>query len=262
MPPALERAWHTHGYYGSVSHNVKAIYQRYLGWFDGNPAHLWQHPPEAAPRRYVECMGGADAVVAKAEAYRDDGDLRFAAELLDRRCSPIRATPGPRAVGRGLRPARLRIRERHVAQFLPDGAHELRHGIIESPPTTGSAELLAALSVEQLFDAIAIRIDGPRAWDEVLTVDWRFTDLDTVHRMTLRNGVLTHRRTDGGPTADLALTLTSDQLVALVTSRRFDGIGHDGDVEVLLRLLAVLDAPDTQFRHGDPMSRGPDRFSR
>ncbi len=56
MPPALEAAWHTHGYYGSVSHNVKAIYQRYLGWFDGNPANLWQHPPVEAATRYVECL--------------------------------------------------------------------------------------------------------------------------------------------------------------------------------------------------------------
>ena len=84
MPPALEQAWHTHGYYGSVSHNVKAIYQRYLGWFDGNPARLWPHPPAESSARYVECMGGADAVVEKAAAYAAEGDLRFAAELLDR----------------------------------------------------------------------------------------------------------------------------------------------------------------------------------
>src|SRR5262249_8772042 len=61
LPPVLENAWHAHGYYGSVSHNVKAIYQRYLGWYDGNPAHLWPHPPVAAAERYVEFMGGADA---------------------------------------------------------------------------------------------------------------------------------------------------------------------------------------------------------
>ena len=54
MPPALDRAWHTHGYYGSVSHNVKAVYQRYMGWFDGNPAHLWEHTPVESARRYVE----------------------------------------------------------------------------------------------------------------------------------------------------------------------------------------------------------------
>jgi alkyl sulfatase BDS1-like metallo-beta-lactamase superfamily hydrolase len=81
MPPALDSAWHTHGYYGSVSHNVKAIYQRYVGWYDGNPAHLWQHPPEAAGARYVEVIGGIDATVAKAEQFADQGDLRFAAEL-------------------------------------------------------------------------------------------------------------------------------------------------------------------------------------
>ncbi len=70
MPPALDAAWHTHGYYGSVSHNVKAVYQRYLGWYDGNPAHLWQHPPEAAAARYVQVIGGVDATVARAQGVR------------------------------------------------------------------------------------------------------------------------------------------------------------------------------------------------
>ena len=81
MPPALDAAWHTHGYYGSVSHNVKAIYQRYLGWYDGNPAHLWQHPPEAAAARYVQAIGGIGATVARAQEFADSDDLRFAAEL-------------------------------------------------------------------------------------------------------------------------------------------------------------------------------------
>ncbi|MGH7734489.1 MAG: alkyl/aryl-sulfatase, partial [Gemmatimonadales bacterium] len=81
LPPELERAWHAHGYYGSASHNIKAIYQRYLGWYDGNPAHLWQHPPQAAGTRYVQALGGIDATVAKARRFYDQGDLRFAAEL-------------------------------------------------------------------------------------------------------------------------------------------------------------------------------------
>jgi alkyl sulfatase BDS1-like metallo-beta-lactamase superfamily hydrolase len=71
LPPALENAWSTHGYYGSVSHNLKAIYQRYMGWFDGNPAHLWQHTPVEQGKRYVEAIGGADAVVDKARAAFD-----------------------------------------------------------------------------------------------------------------------------------------------------------------------------------------------
>ena len=60
VPAKLDAAWHTHGYYGSVSHNVKAIFQRYLGWYDGNPAHLWQHPPQAAAKRYARLVGGPD----------------------------------------------------------------------------------------------------------------------------------------------------------------------------------------------------------
>ncbi len=70
MPPALHNAWHAHGYYGSVSHNVKAVYQRYMGWFDGNPARLWAHPPEALGPRYVEAMGGIERVVRDRAARR------------------------------------------------------------------------------------------------------------------------------------------------------------------------------------------------
>ena len=90
LPPALDNAWHTRGYYGSVSHNVKAIYQRYMGWFDGNPTSLWQHPPQAAASRYVDVIGGQQAVLDKAAKYRQSGDLRFAAELSQARrfCRP------------------------------------------------------------------------------------------------------------------------------------------------------------------------------
>jgi alkyl sulfatase BDS1-like metallo-beta-lactamase superfamily hydrolase len=81
MPPDLDAQWHTHGYYGTANHNIKAIYQFYLGWWDGNPAHFWQHPPEAAGARYVEALGGIEEAVTKAQQFADRGDLRFAAEL-------------------------------------------------------------------------------------------------------------------------------------------------------------------------------------
>ena len=130
MPPALEQAWHTHGYYGSVSHNVKAIYQRYLGWFDGNPARLWPHPPAESSARYVECMGGADAVVDRAAGYAAEGDLRFAAELLDR---VVFADPDHAAAKEAL--AGVFERLAYGAEngtwrnFYLMGAQELRHGI-------------------------------------------------------------------------------------------------------------------------------------
>ncbi len=81
LPPTLDAQWHTHGYYGTLNHDLKAIYQFYLGWWDGNPAHCWQHAPEAAGARYVEALGGIEAAVAKAQEYADRDDLRFAAEL-------------------------------------------------------------------------------------------------------------------------------------------------------------------------------------
>ena len=114
LPPALESAWHTHGYYGSVSHNVKAIYQRYMGWFDGNPAHLWQHPPTGGGDPLRRASSAAlEAVVDKARQYVDDGDLRFAAELLNHAvfAEPDDAAAKARA-RRRVRPARLRRRER------------------------------------------------------------------------------------------------------------------------------------------------------
>ena len=83
LPDILAKSWYSQGYYGSLSHNVKAIYHRYMGWFDGNPAHLWEHPPVDSATRYVDCMGGASAVLDKAKQYAADQDFRFAATLLN-----------------------------------------------------------------------------------------------------------------------------------------------------------------------------------
>jgi len=248
MPPALERAWHTHGYYGSVSHNVKAIYQRYIGWFDGNPATLWQHPPAESSVRYVDCMGGPAAVIARAEEYAERGDLRFSAELLNRvvfadpehvQAKELLADVYDR-LGYGSENGTWR-------NFYLMGAFELRNGIVATPAVTGSADMLRALSVEQMFDAVAVRVHGPRAWDDRIVIDWRFTDLGQTHRTTLRNGVLTHRVTEGEEGADLTLTLTKLQMVGMLTGKGFDQIGHEGDLGAIGRLIGVLDAPDGDF---------------
>jgi alkyl sulfatase BDS1-like metallo-beta-lactamase superfamily hydrolase len=81
LPPALERAWNTCGYYGSVSHSVKAICQHYLGWFDGSTAHRRELPPVEGAKKHVEYMGGADVIIAKVKAERDDP--RWAAQVLN-----------------------------------------------------------------------------------------------------------------------------------------------------------------------------------
>ena len=250
MPPALEQAWHTHGYYGSVNHNVKAVYQRYLGWFDGNPARLWPHPPVEASTRYVECMGGADAVVDKAVGYAAAGDLRFAAELLDRVVFADTDHAAAKEVLAGVY-ERLAFGAENGTwrNFYLMGALELRNGVAADAVSIGSPELLGALRVDQVLDAVAIRIDGPRAWDEALTVDLVFTDLGETHRAVLRNGVLTHRVVGerDAATVDLALTLEKAQLLPLLFGAGLAGIDTVGDVGVLERLVAVVELGDRNF---------------
>ncbi|RVU22307.1 MBL fold metallo-hydrolase [Streptomyces antnestii] len=247
LPPALASAWHTRGYYGSVSHNVKAVYQRYMGWYDGNPASLWEHTPTETARRYVDCMGGLDAVLGKARTYLEEGDLRFAAQLLRH---AVFAEPDS-ADARELL-AQTFERLAHGAENATwrncylTGAQELRHGVKKTGLASGN--MAAALSVEQLFDSLAVRVDGPRAWDHSLVLHWHLSDLGEMYRMTLHNGVLVHTRTtrpaDG---ADLSLTLTKPQLLEVLAGKGLNGVYHAGDVEVLDTLLSVLDENDPDF---------------
>jgi alkyl sulfatase BDS1-like metallo-beta-lactamase superfamily hydrolase len=252
LPPALESAWHARGYYGSVSHNVKAIYQRYMGWFDGNPARLWQHPPEEAATRYVECLGGADAALTKARDCQAAGDLRFAAELADH---VVFADPDNTEATEVLAGIYEQLgwgsENGPWRNFFLVGAHELRSGISPNPLSGGAASMAGALTVEQLFDSIAIRINGPKAWSQELTADWNFTDLDLRYRCTLSNGALIHGEhsgpTSNGSAPDVTLTLTKPRLLALLAGKGLDGVQTEGDATVLLKLVGLLDAPDPTF---------------
>jgi len=248
VPPGLDRAWHTHGYYGSFSHNVKAIYQRYLGWYDGNPAHLWLHPPEAAAARYVEAIGGVDATVARARAFADGGDLRFAAELASHAVFTEPSNEAARGVlastlerlGFGAETATWR-------NCYLMGVRELREGVFPTPVTASGASVAAAMSITQLFDSVAIRIDGPKAWSERLSIEWLITDADQRYRMELSNGALIHYPTERIGDADLRLSLTRPQLIGVMTTGAMDGVGVEGDVGVLKTLLSLTEAPDPSF---------------
>lgn len=254
LPPALERSWHTRGYYGSVSHNVKAIYQRYMGWYDGNPANLWQHPPVERARRYVELMGGADAVVAKARQSFADADLRWAAEVLSH---VVFAEPGhaeARALladtfeqlGYGAENGTWRC------AYL-SGAHELREGGLGTPVTSVSPDVLAALTPVQLFDSMAVRVNGPRSWDDHLTVDLDLGS-DGRYRLRLANGVLTSSAAAQALPADVLLRMSRPALAALLVGGSLAprtladlGVEVEGDLGALARLLACLDVPDPDF---------------
>jgi alkyl sulfatase BDS1-like metallo-beta-lactamase superfamily hydrolase len=248
MPPALERSWHTHGYYGSVSHNVKAVYQRYMGWFDGNPAHLWELPPEESARKHVEFMGGAQSIVPKAKAAFANGEARWAAQVLN---YVVFADPGNREARELL--AGVYDHLGHGSEngtwrnFYLQGAAELRGDKPENALDTASPDVMMALSVEQVFDSLAIRVDGPRAWDTRLTIDCNFTDLKDEVRLSLANGVLTQSRAHDGTPADLTLTLTKPQLLQLVATGDLGDVQADGDPATLTTLIGLLDEPDRNF---------------
>lgn len=258
MPPALEAKWYNHGYYGSVSHDVKAIYQRYMGWFDGNPAHLWEHPPVEAAKRYVAAMGGANETLKKAQQAYSDGDYRWVVQLVnhvifadpDNRNAKMLQAAAFEQLGYGSENATWR-------NFYLSGARELRNGNFGTPTKANSPSVLAALTVDQIFDSVAFLVNGPKAWDLHLIIDWTITDEHETYRTELRNGVLIHYVLPPafrGPAAETALTLTRTTLLAVLTgSEDIAGAMKSGDITIsgnpatLKQLKAVLDKPDPKF---------------
>ncbi|MEL7978091.1 alkyl sulfatase dimerization domain-containing protein [Isoptericola sp. F-RaC21] len=252
LPPALENAWNARGYYGSVSHNVKAIYQRYLGWFDGNPAHLWEHVPVERAKRYAKLAGGVDALVANAREAFDAGDFRWAAEVANHAvfAQPDHAEAREvladtyEQLGYGAENGTWR-------DFYLAGAMELRDGQFGTPTETNAPDVIANLTPEMLFDAIAIQVNGPRAWDEKLSIDVVLTDSDDRYRLRLANGVLTYSAAPQQGDADATITSARAALPALAAGNpaalAAAGIEVSGDASVLGRLTAVLDPGDKNF---------------
>jgi len=255
IPPALEAAWHTHGYYGSVSHNVKAVYQRYLGWYDGNPANLWAHPPVEAGRRYVEAMGGADAVLKVARRAHDQGDYRWSVEVCKHAVFADETNEAARALmADGLEQLGFGAENGTWRSAFLAGALELREGNFGTPTTVASTDLMGAVTAAQLFDSIAVRIDGPKAWNEHLVVTWVITDTGETHLTELRNGSLNHRTVASPPASQATFTLTRPTLIGLISgavelpAAIADGsIGVVGDASVLGQLLGLVAAVDPAF---------------
>src|SRR5262245_7021413 len=178
LPEKLDHHWGLRGYYGTMNHNVKATYVKYLGWFDGNPANLHVLPPEETAKRYVEFMGGAEAILEKAQAAYDQGDYRWVAEVVNR---VIFADPQNQAA-RQLQADTLEQMGDQAesgswrGHYLT-GAQELRHGIPNVPfPGTATPDTVRAMSLQLLFNYMAMRLNGPDAVGKQITLNLVFTD--------------------------------------------------------------------------------------
>jgi alkyl sulfatase BDS1-like metallo-beta-lactamase superfamily hydrolase len=264
LPPALEKTWSARGYYGSVSHNVKAVYQRYCGWFDGNPAHLWEHIPTERAARYVKLAGGLDAIVAAGKTALEEGDFRWAAEVLNH---AVYAHPRHKEakylladtyeqLGYGAENGTWR-------NFFISGATELRTGKFGTPTQSGSADVLQQLTPGMLFDALAIKINGPAAWDEKITVKVVLTD-GPRYRLWLSNGALIYTIVGEDATADVTLTTETKKLPLIVITglepkkMAEAGIDVSGDTGALDRLAALLDPGDPSFNIVTPRTEPKD----
>ncbi len=254
LPPELEQEWHCRGYYGSLNHNLKAVYQRYLGWFDGNPAHLWPHPPEAAAERYVALAGGADALLAHAREAFDRGDFRWVTEVVNHL---VFAEPDNAAAkelqARALEQLAYGAENGTWRNFFLMGARELREGV-GGTATSVPPDFVAGLTNEQLFDSLAIQLDGPRASGRQITLHWRFTDTDDEYGLTLTNGVLTHRRGAPAGAVDAIVGVEraaiNEVVAGAATLEAVGGAGRltiEGDQSKLGELLSLLDPPDPKF---------------
>jgi alkyl sulfatase BDS1-like metallo-beta-lactamase superfamily hydrolase len=250
LPPLLQQEWYAGGYYGCLSQNVKGIYQRYMTWFDGNPANIWKHPPKEEGTRYVECMGGVQAVLEKAKEFADKGDLRFAATLLDH----VVAAEPSNELGKQQLAA--------VYEQLGFGAENAvwRNFYLTAAQELGSQEKGAPQSViainpkstvEDWFDALSLQVDGPKACDlPVQTIVINIPDEQTAWSLTLRNGTLTYRSKPLGTalnsdSADLTVTMSKNDIYDMIAKGNIDAVkksgkGRIGAVVNLLNLCSIV----------------------
>ena len=253
MPPALQKAWHTHGYYGSVSHNVKADLPALHGLVRRQPRRgCGRTRRRRSAPRYVEAIGGVDRVVelARRPSIRvtSVGRQRYSTTS----SSPTRTMPAPgQLYADTLEQTGLRRRVRDVAQLLPLRCHRAaRRQLRHAHPGARRRTMLAQLTPEQMFDVLAISVNGPRAWDLDIALDVTFADLGTNYRLTLRNGVLVYRRCPADEsTATVTVRLASKLRLLAVAAGDFTspGLETTGDAQALQTLLGVLDQPDPGF---------------
>lgn len=194
LPDELAHYWANRGYYGSVNHNVKATWNYYLGFFDGNPARLHPLPPVEAGDKFVEYMGGAEAVIEKAMGDYDEGNYRWVAQVLDK---VVMAEPdNQRAkdlLADALEQMGYQAESGPWRNFYLSGAKELRNGVKVLPmPNTASPDVVASMPLEMFFDYLAIQIDGHKAAGKTMMMNFALSDTDEDYGVALENGVLNY----------------------------------------------------------------------
>jgi alkyl sulfatase BDS1-like metallo-beta-lactamase superfamily hydrolase len=254
LPGALDQKWYTRGYYGSLSFNVRAVYQRYLGFYDGNPANLNPLPPVETAKRTVEAMGGAAAVLEKMRTAMAKGDYRWAAQLGNQLVfAEPDNVPGRNAQAEVLEQLGYQSENATWRNMYLTGAMELRNGVPQHAGSSASVDMMRAMTPDMFFDYLAIRLDSEKAVGHDLTLNWTFEDQNKDFNLTLRNGVLTHR-TGLNPAADASVSLSKATLEQISlkqldfpTAIQKGLIKLQGNGKKLGELLGSVDSFSPQF---------------
>jgi alkyl sulfatase BDS1-like metallo-beta-lactamase superfamily hydrolase len=218
LPASLAATWHVRGYYGTLSHNSKAVYQRYLGWYDANPANLHPLPPVDRARKYVEYMGGAEAARRRAREDFTRGEYRFVAEAMSHLVFADPDDTEARGLGAdALEQLGYQAESATWRNAYLLGALELRGGT----PTFAarapvSPDVVRAMTLDLFFDYLAVRLDGGRAAGRTLAINWILPDIGRRYALTLSNCALTCRPDRQLAGADATVTLARPVLDRLV----------------------------------------------
>jgi len=265
MPASLEQEWSARGYYGTLRHNAKAVYQKYLGWYDANPADLDPLPPAENARKTVEYMGGADAVIARARGDFAKGEYRWVASAMNQVVFADPANRAARELGAdaleqlGFQAEAATWRNAYLV-----GAMELRNGVPKIlGNNTANADTLKALNNEMFFDFLGVRLNAAKAEGKTMVINWSFTDSNQRIALNLDNSALTYVAGKQAPNADATVTLARGTLDAVTLQRttfadavKAGLVKIDGDPRKLDELMSMLDTFKVMFEVVEPKPSG------
>lgn len=261
LPSGLEKSWASRGYYGSVSHDVKATYVFYLGWFNGNPATLNELPPVDAAKKYVDYMGGTDAIMQKAKTDYAQGNYRWVAQVTN---NIVFADPSNKEARNleadALEQMGYQAESGPWRNFYLTGAQELRNGVVKgATPNTASPDTVKAMSPEMFFDYLAVHINGEKAANAQAVFNVDLGADGGKYKLELENGVLNHSADTQASNADASITLNRATLNKIILKEEsLKQAEEKGDVQIsgnhakLDEFLGYLDSFDFWFNMVTP----------
>ena len=261
MPASLNQEWSTHAFYGSLKHNIKAIYQRYLGYYDGNPANLDALPPAPSAKKTIEYMGGAEAVLKKAREDFARGEFRWVAQVASQLVFADATNQDARQLGAdALEQLGYQAESATARNAYLQGASELRNGVPQLPGTVvTSPDMLRALTLDLFFDYLGVRLNGDKAAGKAIVLNWQFTDSKQNYVLNLENSALTYMANSQSANADATLVLTRATLDEITLQKlTFPAAVQSGQIVVTGKrekfgeLLVMLDTFPIRFPVVEP----------